>query len=421
MNWSYISTNQQMKNASSIRFSLLLLCCTVLLISCNTTDIATRSDDGANQSDTTGIVDATDTNNLHEFEIVTGPVNPPKPVGLTLGERLKKLDSLMRVAPTDSLEILMTEYERLLDSAMTGKDPTPTTPVDEVAVKELVSEIPETVQPTTESNQSDSSSIATEIPTTEADKENLTSLVAVEKETLTEEPKVEEIEKTRSYAYSTPRSQITNNNSSETLVQSNYQSDYDNSEFDPSKYNGVRDSELTYYREEKKKKNQTSTTQNPSKRKKKGTAKARSNRTSSGSSKPKTTSSPSSTNPRRSKTSSLDKKYAEGLAYFRAGSYSKAITELKPVASSSKSYKNTARYYYGLALERTGQLSQAASQYRKLKSSSGSLSDKAWVAYARVLKAQGKTSTAKSELLRFIKARPRSSQIASARELLQRL
>ena len=48
--------------------------------------------------------------------------------GLTVGERLKRLDSLMLVVAADSLETLMVEYEQLLDSALSvryGEPPTP--------------------------------------------------------------------------------------------------------------------------------------------------------------------------------------------------------------------------------------------------------------------------------------------------------
>ena len=411
MNRSYTSTDKPMGTSSPVRSLILLICYTIISFSCNSSDVAIRNEaeeTGWNQSDTTGIVDGADTN-TSETEIVTGSVDPPKPVGLTLGEQLKRLDSLMRIAPADSLEILMTEYDHLIESAMTGQDSPPPPSTTKGAGGEPASETVEDVDQSTATE-----SVENLVVADDANQAESTEVPSDRSEEVdTETPRL--------YTYLTPRSQITNSNSSEALVQSNYQSNYDNAEFDTSKYNRVRESESKHYQESKEKSKQKPIVHNTSKRRAKNLTKTRPNRRASRSSKPRSSPAPISTFPRRSTTSSLDEKYSEGLAYFCAGSYNQAITELKPVANSSKSYRNTARYYYGLALERTGSLSRAASQFRKLRSGSGGLAEKAWIAYARVLKAQGKISQAKNELLRFIKARPTSSQIASARELLQRL
>ncbi len=409
-------------------------CCALLLASCNASDATVMQDTPlASGEDSLSTSDSeTDSGGYQRTEIVTGPTENAE-MGLTVGEQLKRLDSLMRIVPPDSLEVLMAEYDRLLDSVM---------------LAQRISQ--EENNPNQERSSTPETPAIADVSTQSAE---------------------------QSYVRSTPRSQVTNADPT-TLVQSRTNT---NQSFEPSEYNGIRESEINYYQQEKETTpaplnttqtpkqtalqnqaaNQTpvptpaatpraNATANTTADNKSNTAATpvvtnlRSTegatatpRTTSTTRKryptsgrrtttaPSTSNSQSRTRSRRSSgssSSSLDENYTEGLASFRAGNYSDAITNLKPVAnSSSSSYRAIARYYYALSLERTGSLSQAASSFRSAMKGSGDIADKSWVSYARVLAKQGKKNQAKKEILRLIEQRPASSQIANARKLLQEL
>lgn len=420
-----------LRTSSALRLGLSL-CALLLFASCNASEqtvysdadspLGSASDSSRSESFASPDSSGSDRADIRGGDVVTGPSpsSAAREVGLTVGERLKRLDMLMQTAPPDSLGILMAEYERLLDSAMGG--PAASAPTSGPAEEQTASAAP-------------------------------------------------------SYPRSTPRSSIGNGGDNRTLVQSDVRAGKDSS-FDPSKFGGVRQSELEYYRENAPAQQQTPTTAAPrnagttsttpsgesrstttakpstsstpsssvastsgssdsraasgsrvqssqsSRAKGKG-KKAKKETRSRAASTPSTVavapSSSSSSESKPSRSSSLSENYTEGLAHFRAGRYRQAIENLKPVANSSGSYRTIAKYYYALSLERTGSLSQAAGQFRSLSKGSGAIADKGWLGYCRVLSAQGKKNEAKKELLRLIKQRPGSSQIASAKQMLQKL
>lgn len=382
--------------------------CALLLASCNASDSAVAQDTPLASGDSlsspaTAEEETADSATPVINEIVTGPTERDNAeMGLTVGEQLKHLDSLMRVVPPDSLEILMAEYDRLLDSVMTAQNMT-----DEEQAAALMA--------------------------AESSPEERTDIV----ETVIEEPADEEApEEEPYYVRSTPRSQA-QTSTSRTLVQSDSRAEDSR---DPAEFKGVRESELTYYQQ-----NTVTTPAKPVETTQQATQGSRvvnitptpsaqrsSSRTSNGQAartrtrsrvQSRSASRPSSgTRSSRPASRSLDENYTEGLASFRAGKYTQAISELKPVVNASRSsYNTTARYYYALSLERTGSLKQAASNFRTLMRGSGSLADKSWLGYARVLSRQGKKSQAKKELLRLIQERPSSGQVANARKLLQQM
>lgn len=414
----------------------LSLCALLLFASCNASEQTVYSDadsplgSASDSSRSESFVPPDSSGDIRGGDVVTGPSSSSaaREVGLTVGERLKRLDMLMQTAPPDSLGILMAEYERLLDSAMGGP---------------------------AASEQTAAQSAPTSGP--------------AEEQTASAAP---------SYPRSTPRSSIGNGGDNRTLVQSDVRAGKDSS-FDPSKFGGVRQSELEYYRENAPAQQQTPTTAAPRNAGTTSTTPSGESRSTTTTAKPSTSSTPSSSvastsgssdsrtasggrvqssqsskakgkgkkakkekrdraastpstvavapssssssEPKPSRSSSLSENYTEGLAHFRAGRYRQAIENLKPVANSSGSYRIIAKYYYALSLERTGSLSQAAGQFRSLSKGSGAIADKGWLGYCRVLSAQGKKNEAKKELLRLIKQRPGSSQIASAKQMLQKL
>lgn len=428
-----------LRTSSALRLGLAL-CALLLFASCNASEEAVYADadsplGSASDSSRSGSSASPDSSGIDRADIrggdvVTGPSpsSTPREVGLTVGERLKRLDMLMQTAPPDSLGLLMAEYERLLDSAMGG---------------------PAASEPTA----------AQSAPTSGPAGEQTASAAP-------------------SYPRSTPRSSIANGGDNRTLVQSDVRAGKDSS-FDPSRFGGVRQSELEYYRENVPAQQQTPTTAAPrnagtasaspsgesrstaaekpaassttsssaastaggsdsraasgsrvqssqaSKAKGKGKKKKKEKRSRSASNPSTVAAAPSSSTSTESKpnrSASLSENYTEGLAHFRAGRYRQAIENLKPVANSpGSSYRTIARYYYALSLERTGSLAQAAGQFRSLSKGSGTIADKGWLGYCRVLSAQGKKGEAKKELLRLIKQRPGSSQIAGAKQMLQQL
>lgn len=392
----------------------LPLCAFLLFASCSSSERAARSEGDSPLGTAEEPADAitVDGAGTGRSDIVTGPNDAVeyRKVGLTVGERLKQIDSLIQVVPADSLGILMAEYERLLDSAMGG------------------------------------------------------SVSAASPESPSDEPKARET--APNYPRSTPRSSI-NTSAERVLVQSDHDTRSD-AVIDPAEHAGVRDSEPEPYRGSTTPSSSTpaastvipsrsapaqadapTISRTPPARSGTSTSVSGETGTQAGASKPaaqtgKSTGKgkkkrkggrrravvestpapapPSTPEPKSTRSNSLNENYTEGLAHFRAGRYAQAIEDLKPVANSSgSSFRTVAKYYYALSLERTGSLSQAASQFRSLSGGSGAIADKAWLGYCRVLNAQGKRGEAKKELLRLIKQRPQSSQIANARQLLQKL
>ena len=394
--------------------------CALFFASCGSSEATVDSDIATADTLSSSPAEPYDSSANIRPEIVTGPTEEEnRPMGLTVGERLKRLDSLMRIVPPDSLEVLMAEYDRLLDSTMLAQS----------SEEELMAFSTEESSPTT--------SVEGPEPVNETQSANSDNTTIIR---------------------STPRSQAVESNDG-TLVQSDIKSE---EQFDPSQYNGVRNSEIDYFEENRPaieddgtvedetavatsntstatgpndqsrsaspvpapSVNSTntappstaSTTTTPRKTKRRARTAKPSNR--------RATSAPSSTRTRSSRRASpsLNENYTQGLASFRAGNYSNAIVNLKPVVNSSGfSQRSNARYYYAVSLERTGSLRQAASQYRSLMKGSGNLADKSWIGYARVLSRQGNKTKAKKELLRLIQQRPGSSQVASARKMLQQL
>ena len=144
------------RSAATIGVALLLV---VLVGSCSSPPTTRPAITDRDSLGTAEELDSTSTIS----EIVTGPetappdsVNlQPPTVTLTIGERLKQLDSLMTIAPTDSLSVLMEEYDRLLDSTLVARgvpaqesvlEDSPDTVVTEIR-KILVSEPPPNVSP----------------------------------------------------------------------------------------------------------------------------------------------------------------------------------------------------------------------------------------------------------------------------------
>ena len=118
----------------------LSLCALLLFASCNASEqtvysdadspLGSASDSSRSESFASPDSSGGDRADIRGGDVVTGPSpsSAQREVGLTVGERLKRLDMQMQTAPPDSLGILMAEYERLLDSAMGGPAATePTT------------------------------------------------------------------------------------------------------------------------------------------------------------------------------------------------------------------------------------------------------------------------------------------------------
>jgi TolA-binding protein len=116
----------------------------------------------------------------------------------------------------------------------------------------------------------------------------------------------------------------------------------------------------------------------------------------------------------------MERKTVNGIAADQAGRYNEAVQQLAPAVKSGKTSPR-ARYSYANSLENTGQLSKAASEYLKLSRSGGALGHKAYVAYCRLLARMGQKSRAKQLVLQFIERHPDSSQVVTARRLLQTL
>jgi hypothetical protein len=116
---------------------------------------------------------------------------------------------------------------------------------------------------------------------------------------------------------------------------------------------------------------------------------------------------------------SSERDVVEGIAAQRAGKYPEATRRLAKARANVRTPE--ARYSYAVSLEKTGNLGQAAGEYLSLSGSGGSLSHKAYISYCRVLSRQGQRGRARELVQRFIRQNPDSSQVGSARRLLQTL
>ena len=404
------------------------------------------------QSDTTAAI-AIDT----ARDIVTGPFGGTS-AGLTVGERLKRLDSLMLVVPADSLAVLMERYEELLDSALMIQTDAPprtyaaenreTTPRSNQSSGRIAS------RPSTEANgskdempsSSSSSDAATTVSITPVETPASTAPDRVEespvaqldqRETTTRSeptrpvrPSDAAVIQRRSnsgYVRSTPHSQRRSND--------NWTARND-SETRTTERSGARTETTTRSRRSNHgseaiassspRTTSAATRERPSSRKE--TA-SRSERATRSSTTPRATRkgtarsrSRARTSERvRSSTSSLKRKYTEGLARFRAGDYRRAIEKLTSVASSSQPYRHSARYFLAVAQERTGRTDAALKNYERLKGRGGRIGAKSWMAYARMLAKSGRTSQAKKELNRLAKSSGAGRYAAEARKMLESL
>ena len=109
----------------------------------------------------------------------------------------------------------------------------------------------------------------------------------------------------------------------------------------------------------------------------------------------------------------------EGIAAERAGKYTDANKRFSSAKSGVKSPE--ARYSHAVSLEKTGDLGRAAGEYLAISGSGTSLGHKAYIDYCRVLSRQGQRGKARELVQRFIRQNPDSSQVGSARRLLQTL
>lgn len=80
-----------------------------------------------------------------------------------------------------------------------------------------------------------------------------------------------------------------------------------------------------------------------------------------------------------------------------------------------------AEYSYGTSLEESGRPAEAATHYRKAAKSGMKLNHKAYIAQCRALARSGKRDEARAMLVDFIRRNPKSPQIISARKMLQTL
>jgi TolA-binding protein len=117
-----------------------------------------------------------------------------------------------------------------------------------------------------------------------------------------------------------------------------------------------------------------------------------------------------------------DRKFINGIAASRAGHYAEAASELPEVVASPPAGKKVlSQYSYAQSLEKTGNLTKAADQYLKASKGSEDLSDKSYLSYCRVLARSGERDRARKLLAQFIAEHPKSSEVVTARRLLQTL
>ena len=390
--------------------------------------------------------------------------------GLTVGERLKRLDSLMLVVDSDSLQYLMAEYEELLDSALNvryGEPPTPSYARNRGPATPR-SNAPEGVQPDTPRPEADrvvpqtppSAVAEAETPDPASDRpvvevradvrptENVPSSAPAAPQPSSEEIAVETAStvvtesvdpaplRQRSndgYVRSTPRSSMRSNNSqsgtqptgtttspapsttsrSTSSARSTSASRRSNSGQEVAGPPQSADrSETSDVRRERSQLRRHRRMHAPGRS---GEARATGGRNAG------RRSGAGQRGAVRTERSSLERRYTEGLAKFRAGRYREAIELLRPVAQSGLSFRTTARYYLAVALERSGNVAGALRNYRALKGTSGSIGEKAWLGVARLLARSGETAAARRELQQFSRSRSGSPYSAEAKRMLRSL
>jgi TolA-binding protein len=114
--------------------------------------------------------------------------------------------------------------------------------------------------------------------------------------------------------------------------------------------------------------------------------------------------------------------YVNGIAASKAGRYAEAAGQLPPVvASPPPGKRRIAEYSYAESLEKTGKLDRAAQTYLKASKGNQELEHKSYLSYCRVLAKSGKREEARKLLAQFISRNPKSSQVVTARQLLQTL
>ncbi len=402
-------------------------------------------------------------------DIVTGPFGATS-AGLTVGERLKRLDSLMLVVPADSLGTLMTRYEELLDSALRIETNAPPRTYaaetkDRTERSNGVSNVEETPLADSRAPESIEKTIRSEpppSPTTrpvpppphspdlgdiaaeredgpeiegggQSDQDGLSPSSSQPTRPIRQSDATVLNRRSNSgYIRSVPRSQRrSNDNWTSTQQRSNSASaegssnDRSNSSANTSTSPISRRSNYSSVAASSAPDNKRQNNGRERKRVASGSPAAGEGHISRKSGKGKRTRKRSTRADRgadvRTTTSSLKRKYIEGLARFRAGDYRRAIEKLTPVARSSQPFRNDARYYLAVAQERTGRLSEAMGNYRSLRKTSGSIGEKSWIAHARLLLRAGKRSEAKRQLLQFTKSRSGSRYAAEAEGMLKGL
>lgn len=388
--------------------------------------------------------------------IVTGPFSASG-VGLTVGERLKRLDSLMLVVPADSLEGLMAEYDLLLDSALGSRGvSTPSyvvdtsattirsnisapsdTPTSPIATTEAVTPSMEASSPEEVDSGAMFASLVQDPPKLQIEEpapppivqerpapsrvETSTPEVAIVQADSPPPSDLEVISRRSNSGYirSVPHSARKRTNKS-TVVQSESNS----SSSSVGKRSNSTTPTSTAASDHTKRSNhgKEATVRERSRPGSSGVAASdrRASRTSV-SGKASSPSGRTASVKKRSASASLQRRYTEGLAKFRAGKYTSAITLLTPVASSNKSYRSTARYYLALAQERTGNLESALRNMRSLRRGSGRIALRSQLASARLLARTGNRSEARKELLRMTRSRSSSRYSAVALKMLQQL
>lgn len=404
---------------------------------------------------------------LTESRIVPGPTDDDV-AGLTVGERLKRLDSLMLVVPPDSLEPLMAAYEELLDSALRiqysgadgpsyGRESKGTTsrsnavrstprsqavrqdgarPSNPVAAEESRT-TPSTDLATAAADGSQSVQkvqTASDRESAEGPTEAIEPAARTEQTTRVQQIPEEPVRQRSDdgYVRSTPRSTMRSNRKPSGLQPEGTRTESTQS---TSVVSSQRSNAASSEPTGRSNSGHTARTSSAVTSTDKGEQSARVRKRARGSS---TTAEGSRTRTRADRTGSrrsgraaghasgtkrtpsesLARRYTEGLALFRAGKYQKAIDLLSPVARASSRHSRTARYYLALSLERTGNLRAAMKQYRLLKGSGGVIGEKSWVSLGRLMAQSGNRAGAQQELRQFTRARSSSRYAEEATALL---
>lgn len=425
----------------------LLLSVAAALSSCNRSHDAVRTNSPDVDTAAT-VVDAELADSTSE--IVTGPVtdttsgpNASIDAGPTIGERLKRLDSLMTVAPSDSLAVLMERYEALLDSAVSARSPeSPTRDVSTATAPEESTPDPTAAESTRAEDEIESvartrpdslertatddpprtepvAPVSDPVSTIDADDVDWRSNVdggrrsvpysMREKlgnvtETSTTPPADQPIERQPTI---TPEPSSTPQLAEQITTRTPPRP-----QFDPREYRGARPAEIRHY-ERSIGIGVDDDSHSPSARSARTTSEStvssiRPNRVDGADSEPITRRTPAA-------------RFTRGLAHFRAGRYSHAVDELESVTRSSSRFSTQARYYLGLSYERLGQLGMAVTQLRQVKGVRGSLGDRAWIAEARIEARRGNRNAARQSLLLFTSNRPTSRYLPRALRMLQQI